>query len=126
MDKSEKLSRLRQQLFQRFYEQKQLLQQLADSNAMVLGSFYYVYKTCSKANCCCKRGKRHGPFPALSQSINGKRKLIMVKWNDEAVVKKKATEYKRFQKGLKHIREKQKETEGILEKIRILLIEEYS
>ena len=125
MDTSEKLSQLRQQLFIHFKEQGQLLRQLADSNTLILGSFYYVYKTCSKPNCCCQKGKRHGPFPALSQSINGKRKLKMVKLDDEIMVKKKAEEYKQFQARLKQMRRIYKEMDKILEKIRILLLEEY-
>lgn len=125
MDKSEKLSRLRQQLFICFNEQKQLLHQLADSNTMILGCFYYVYKTCSKPNCCCQKGKKHGPFPALSQSIKGKRKLIMVKRNDEEMVKKKAEEYKRFQTKVRQIRKIYKEIDKTIEQIRILLIERY-
>jgi len=115
----------RKKLYQILNEFNDLVWKIADADPMVQGSFYYVSKTCSKKNCCCTKGKKHGPFPALSQSIGGKRKLIMVRKEDEISIKEKATNYKTFQKRLTRLRKIIPQIDGVLQKIRDTLIEEY-
>jgi hypothetical protein len=116
---------LRKKLYTTMKEFNDLIWKVADSDPMVQGSFYYVQKTCSKKNCCCKKGQKHGPFPALSQSINGKRKLVMIKKEDEEVVARKAHNYKIFQKRLTKLRKIIPRIDLLLQNIRSTLIEEY-
>jgi len=116
---------IRKKLYTSMKEFTDLIWKVADSDPMVQGSFYYVYKTCSKTNCCCKKGQKHGPFPALSQSINGKRKLVMIKKEDEETVAKKAQNYKVFQKRLATLRKIIPRIDFLLQNIRSTLIEDY-
>ena len=92
---------------------------------MIIGSIYEVYKTCSKPNCCCKKGKKHGPFFALSISVEAKRSVKVVRKNDLAVVREKALAYQSFQKGLTRIRKIDKEIVILLEQIKKEFLEEY-
>lgn len=116
---------LRKRLRETLDEINSLAWRIADSDPMIPGSFYSVYKTCSKKNCRCQRGDKHGPFPALSQSIGGKRKLVMVKQEDVPSVRTKATAYKDFQKRLTRLRRLMTTVDTILQDIRSLLLEEY-
>jgi len=125
IDDTERVSRIRQQLYQLRKEQDGFLWELAKPSQMIIGSFYEVYKTCTKKNCCCQRGKRHGPFPALFISIQGKRKLKMIRKQDRQGVEEKAKAYRKFQFGLKVIRRINKEIEHLLEEIKGYFLEEY-
>lgn len=116
---------LRKCLKESLDEINSLAWRIADSDPMVLGSFYTVHKTCSKKNCRCQKGDKHGPFPALSQSIGGKRKLVMVKQEDVPSVREKAAAYKDFQKRLTRLRRLMTTVDTILQDIRSLLLEEY-
>ncbi|MEW6687244.1 MAG: DUF6788 family protein [Candidatus Edwardsbacteria bacterium] len=121
----ERISRIRQLLYRYRKEQEGLIWELACPSSMVIGTFYRVYKTCGKPNCCCKKGKRHGPFPALYSSIGGKRKLKMVRREDVAEVEQKAKAYKRYQGNLRIIRQFNREIDKLLKEIRGYYLEEY-
>ncbi len=122
---SKKLSRIRQKIFQLRKLRGIHIKKLLHPKLMVIGSFYEVYKTCSKANCCCKKGKKHGPFPALSISIAGKRSVKMVRKEDLAVVREKASAYQSFQQSLARIRKINKEIDVLIEQIKKEFLEEY-
>jgi hypothetical protein len=119
------LSRLRQRLRQRLQELDSLAWTLGDAGPMIMGSYYQVYKTCTQNNCRCQRGEKHGPFPALSWSAAGKRRMVMVKEADASAVEQKARAYRNYRKGLVKVRMVIKDIEEILEQIRSLLVEEY-
>ena len=63
-----KISSLRQKICQLRKTQEIYIKKLFRPRPMIVGSLYEVYKTCSKANCCCSKGNKHGPFFALSIS----------------------------------------------------------
>ena len=121
----EKLSRIRQKIFQLRKLRGSYIERLLRPKPMIIGSLYEVYKTCSKPNCCCKKGKRHGPFPALSISIAARRSLKMVRREDLIVVTEKASVYQSFQHGLARIRKINKEIDVLLEQIKRGFLEEY-
>lgn len=121
----EKLSRIRQKIFQLRKLRGTYIEKLLRPEPMIIGSLYEVYKTCSKPNCCCEKGKKHGPFPALSISIAGKRSLKMVRREDLLVVREKAKAYQSFQQGLARIRKLNKEIDALLEDIKKEFLEEY-
>jgi hypothetical protein len=124
-DTAKRVSRIRQLLYGYRKEQEAIIWELARSGAMVIGSFYQVYKTCNKPNCICKKGKRHGPYPALFMSIEGKRKLKMVRLGDVLEIAEKAKMYQRFQKGMTKIRKLNTEVDNLLEELKGYLVEEY-
>jgi hypothetical protein len=121
----EKLSRIRQKIYQLRKKRGAYIEKLLHPRPMIIGSLYEVYKTCSKPNCCCKKGKKHGPFFALSISVEAKRSVKMVRKNDLAVVRQKALAYQSFQQGLAKIRKTDKEIVILLEQIKKELLEEY-
>jgi len=121
----EKLSRIRQKIYQLRKRRGIYIEKLLRPRPMIIGSLYEVYKTCSKPNCCCKKGKKHGPFFALSISIEAKRSVKMVRKNDLEVVREKALAYQSFQKGLAKIRKIDKEIVILLERIKKEFLEQY-
>jgi len=121
----EHLSRVRQNIIQARQLRGKHIEKLLHPKPMIIGFLYEVYKTCSKPNCSCKKGKRHGPFPALSVSIAGKRSLKMVRKEDLPVVKEKAGAYRSFQQGLANVRKLNKGIDSLLEEIKKEFLEEY-
>lgn len=121
----EKLSRIRQKIYQLRKKRGAYIEKLLHPRPMIIGSLYEVYKTCSKPNCCCKKGKKHGPFFALSISVEAKRSVKMVRKDDLTVVRQKALAYQSFQQGLAKIRKIDKEIVILLEQIKKEFLEEY-
>lgn len=121
----EKLSRIRQKIHQLRKRRGAYIEKLLHPRPMIIGSLYEVYKTCSKPNCCCKKGKRHGPFFALSISVEAKRRVKIVRKDDLTAVREKALAYQSFQKGLAKIRKTDKEIVILLEQIKKEFLEEY-
>ena len=124
-DVSEKLSRLRQTLRLQLDDFQKSCRQLADSGPLIMGSYYQVYKTCSHEGCRCHKGEKHGPFPALSWTTEGKRGMVMVRAADTAAVEQKAAAYKRYQKAMTRLRRLSTQIDTTLQDIRTLLTEEY-
>lgn len=121
----ENLSRIRQKILQLRELRWIYIKKLLRPKPMIIGSLYEVYKTCTKPNCCCRKGKKHGPFPALSVSIAAKRSVRMVRKEDLPLVRQKARSYQSFQQGLAKIRKINKEIDTLLEEIKKGFLEEY-
>ena len=121
----EKLSRIRQKIYQLRKRRGTYIEKSLHPKPMIIGSLYEVYKTCSKPNCCCKKGKRHGPFFALSISVEAKRRVKIVRKDDLTAVREKALAYQSFQKGLAKIRKTDKEIVILLEEIKKEFLEQY-
>jgi hypothetical protein len=121
----EKLSRIRQKIYQLRKKRGAYIETLLHPRPMIIGCLYEVYKTCSKPNCCCKKGKKHGPFFALSISVEAKRSVKMVRKNDLGVVRDKALAYQSFQQGLAKIRKTDKQIVLLLEEIKKEFLEQY-
>jgi hypothetical protein len=124
-DHADQLSRLRQRLRQQLSDLEDLSWTLGDSGPMIMGSYYQVFKSCTQKNCKCQRGEKHGPFPALSWSVDGKRRMVMVKEADSTAVQQKVTTYRRYQKSMVKIRHIMTSIDETLSQIRSLLLEEY-
>lgn len=125
LDPNIPLSRIRQQIRLLLDEKSKIVWNIAQSGQLIQGSFYTVYKTCTRPNCRCQKGHRHGPFPALSVSVKGKRSLIMVKQGDVANVEEKAKAYRQFRVGIRKIKTINQQIEALLEKIQTILLETY-
>ena len=50
-------------------ERRGLLREMSKLSLMIRGSFFQRYSTCSRPDCACRRGKRHGPrhYVAVTQ-----------------------------------------------------------
>ncbi len=59
---SESASQLRQRLHKLSKRHKEVLDSLVDTDQMVIGS---IFEVCSKENCCCQRGEKHGFFTGM-------------------------------------------------------------
>lgn len=118
-------SQVRQKLSRLSDQHNELLGGLVDADQMIIGSVFEVYKTCSKPNCCCQRGKRHGPFTAISYSIGGKIHHKMVREEDKALIAKGVGVYKTFQKKRKQLRQMQRDINEQLDALKELQSREY-
>lgn len=119
------ISQLRRRLRELHDQQLQLLHTMMECGPMIAGSLYQTYRTCSYPNCRCHKGEKHGPFPALSFTVDGRRKSRPIRRDDVDLVAKKAAAYKHFQKSLTRWRALHRESETILERLRELSVEPY-
>jgi len=119
------ISRLRLELLQIHEQQLDLLRTMLGCGAMIAASIYQTYRTCSYPNCRCHKGKKHGPFLAISFSVGGKRRSRPVRHDDVVLVQKKAAAYRVFQKTLTRWRALHRHSDAILERIRELSVEQY-
>ena len=91
------LPRLRQQLWRAYAALARTLRRLQRSEPMVQGSFYLLRRKCGKPNCRCARGQLH-PAYVLTRSEAGKDRLYPVPKEQRAEVRKRAAEYRRYQR----------------------------
>jgi hypothetical protein len=91
------LPKLRQELWRAYAAQATTLRRLQRSEPLVRGSFYLLRRKCGKPNCRCARGQLH-PAYVLTRSEAGKDRLYPVPKAQRAEVRKRAAEYRRFQR----------------------------
>lgn len=91
------LPKLRQQLWRAYAALATTLRRLQRSQAMIQGSFYLLRRKCGKPNCRCARGELH-PAYVLTRSEAGKDRLYPVPKEQRAEVRKRAAEYRRYQR----------------------------
>ena len=91
------LPNLRQQLWRAYAALATTLRRLQRSEPMVQGSFYLLRRKCGKLNCRCARGELH-PAYVLTRSEAGKDRLYPVPKEQRAEVRKRAAEYRRYQR----------------------------
>jgi len=119
------ISHLRQRLRQLHQEQSDLLGVMMECGPMIVGSVYLTYRTCSYPNCRCHKGQKHGPFVAISYTLDGKRRSRPIRAEDVEMVRAKAQAYKRFQTTRTRWRKLCRQCEEVLEKIRLSTAEQY-
>lgn len=91
------LPKLRQELWRAYAAQATTLRRLQRSEPLVRGSFYLLRRKCGKPNCRCARGELH-PAYVLTRSEAGKDRLYPVPKAERAEVRKRAAEYRRYQR----------------------------
>jgi hypothetical protein len=91
------LPKLRQELWRAYAAQATTLRRLQRSEPLVRGSFYLLRRKCGKPNCRCARGELH-PAYVLTRSEAGKDRLYPVPKAQRAEIRKRAAEYRRFQR----------------------------
>lgn len=98
---------------------------LVHGKPLVHGLPHNVFRRCGKNNCKCKGGLLHGPYLALSINRSGKKKIVMVKKTDKGTVLKEAKRYQYYQRKLVQIRKINRETDKLLEGLKLLTIKTY-
>jgi hypothetical protein len=121
-----KLSKIKQKIKHLEKSRNVYIRKLLKPMPMIVGSLYEVYKACNKPNCCCAKGRKHGPFWALSISVAAKRRVKMVKKDDLTAVRQKALSFQKYQQTLAKIRKINKEIDVLLEQIKKAFLEEYN
>jgi hypothetical protein len=124
-DSAAQMSIIRKQLHALSQHHTDLLGKLIDTDEMIVGSFFMVYKTCSKKNCCCQKGKKHGPFAALSFSSAGRLRHKIVREDDKVEVAVKSKTYKAFQTRRKQLRKVENGINEQLDRLRAIRTREY-
>ncbi len=104
----EKLSRLNDQ-------RTKLMFSIVHGRPMIHGMLHEVFRKCGKKNCRCSKGQLHGPYPALSVSQSGKKKMMMIKKDDAPTAIIKSKRYRHYQQTLAKIRKINKEIDSLLE-----------
>jgi len=92
---------------------------------MIAASLMYIYKTCSTPNCKCKKGEKHGPYPAIQFKSGNKYKIKMLKRDEAAEVETKVQAYREYQEGLAEINKLNAQINKLLQKLRDENLEEY-
>lgn len=64
---------------------------------MIQGSFYLLRRKCGKPNCRCTRGGLHQSW-VLTRSEKGKDKIYSVPKDKQAPVRRRAAEYRKYQR----------------------------
>lgn len=124
----EKNSLIRQKIYNLEKERNTLIWRLLNSlqhSTMIPATFSLIKKTCGKRNCKCKKGEKHGPYPAIQIKIGKTRTLKMVNKEDEEKIIKKTKLYKDYQIGLTKINRLNIQIHKLLQKVRDENLEEY-
>ena len=77
-------------------ERTELLKELATLTQMLHGSFLERYSVCSRKNCKCHSGERHGPRYYVVVNINGKQNQKYIPITQVSAAMKGIDQYKRL------------------------------
>lgn len=77
-------------------QRQELLDELPSLAGMIKGSVFERFSTCSRPNCACHEGKRHGPRCYLSITEGLAQRQRYVRKQDVAVVRAGVQQYHRF------------------------------
>ena len=91
------MAKSRKAIIGRLRRQRQgLLDELPSLTGMIKGSLFERFSTCSRPNCACHEGKRHGPRCYLSITEGFTQKQRYVRKRDVAAVRAGVQQYHRF------------------------------
>ena len=96
---------------------------LMGAKDMLASSLILRKVICGNPNCKCREGKLHGPYPYLSEKIEGKTHLTYIRKRDIEKIEKKTQEYRLFQKGLEYVRHLNRRIDDLFKRIREMRIE---
>jgi len=118
----------KQEIYQLQRKRNDLVWELVNSLPadMIAASIMYIYKTCSTPNCKCKKGEKHGPYPAIQFKSKGKYKIKMLKKDKVSEVEEKVQAYRKYQDGLAEINKINVRINKLLQQLRDKNMEEYS
>ncbi len=117
------ISDLRQEISILRGERSKTENRLMQAKGMLASSLILRKVICGNPNCACQKGKLHGPYPYLSQKIEGKTRLTYIRKRDLEKIEKKTQEYRLFQKRLEYVRHLNRRIDDLFKKIREMRIE---
>jgi hypothetical protein len=106
-------------------QRTKLMFSIVHGKPMIHGMPHEVFRKCGKKNCKCFKGRLHGPYPALSVSQRGIKKIIMIKKDDAPTAIIKSKRYRHYQQTLAKIRKINKEIDSLLEGLKASTIIPY-
>ena len=77
-------------------QRQELVDELPSLAGMIKGSLFERFSTCSRPNCACHQGKRHGPRFYLSITEGIAQRQRYVRKRDVAAVRAGVQQYHRF------------------------------
>mgnify|MGYP006920692668 CR=1 FL=1 len=86
-------------------ERRDLLQELGDLSALLHGSWVERYSTCSRPNCSCHHGKRHGPRYYLVINVKGRQRQRYIPVHLADAVHEGLAQYRRLQEIVQRLTE---------------------
>ena len=91
------MAKSRKAIIRKLRHQRQgLLDELPSLAGMIKGSLFERFSTCSRPNCACHDGKRHGPRCYLSITEGLTQRQRYVRKRDVAAVRSGVQQYHRF------------------------------
>lgn len=76
-------------------ERQKLLQELSSLSNLIRGSMFQRYSACSRPNCACRNGKRHGPRSYVAITQKNVQKQYYVQKEQVKVVRDSIKQYHR-------------------------------
>jgi len=77
-------------------ERQRLLSELSQLSLIIHGSYFERYSTCSRPQCACHKGKRHGPRAYVAGRAEGKPRQHYIRKSQVRVVKRGIEQYRRM------------------------------
>jgi hypothetical protein len=77
-------------------ERQKLLSELSRLSLIIHGSYFERYSTCSRPECACHKGKRHGPRAYVAGRAQGKPKQHYIRKGQVSAVQKGIEQYHRM------------------------------
>ncbi len=77
-------------------EREELLGEIPHLFRLIHGSYFERYSTCSRKNCACHEGKRHGPRAYVSRTIKGRPRQYYVPRDQEKAAREGIEQYHRL------------------------------
>jgi len=77
-------------------EKQKLLSELSQLSLIIHGSYFERYSTCSRSECACHKGERHGPRAYVAGRAEGKPRQHYIRKSQVSVVQKGIEQYRRM------------------------------
>ena len=117
------ISDLRQEIVTLREERQKAENRLMQAKEMLSLCLVWRKIICGNPSCKCQEGKPHGPYPYLSEKIEGKTRLTYIRKRDLEKIEKKTEEYRLFQKRLEYVRHLNRRIDDLFKRIREMRIE---
>lgn len=78
-------------------KRQRLMNEMAATPVIFRGTWVERYMTCTRPNCKCHRGEKHGPRVHLSVAQGGKQKMYYIRQDDQRLVKQGIENNERIQ-----------------------------
>jgi hypothetical protein len=112
------IERIRAQAQQLVIEQRTLVTSLLKLREHLGGSLIVRWAECGKEGCACHEGERHGPYYVLSTRSGGKGDYRYLQQPQVARARGLVDRHRRFQDGLKRLRQINQELVSALRRYR--------